>query len=108
MPDALYELLFARLHDGANLVRVVEAAGIIGRHVDRGLLCSVLDLGEDVVDDVLDDLEDALVLEPWGTEGWRFRHELLREVAAEGGAPQRGPGAACEGGRCSGARCGRG
>src|SRR5829696_2480888 len=22
-------------------------------------------------------------LEPWGTDGWRFRHELLREVAAE-------------------------
>jgi hypothetical protein len=24
-----------------------------------------------------------LVLEPWGTDSWRFRHELLREVAAE-------------------------
>ena len=83
VPDALYDLLFARLHDGVNLVRVVEAAGIIGRHVDRGLLCSVLDLGDDVVDDVIDELEDALVLEPWGTEGWRFRHELLREVVAE-------------------------
>jgi class 3 adenylate cyclase len=83
VPDALYELLFARLHDGANLVRVVEAAGIIGRHVDRGLLCSVCDFSEDMVDDVIDELEDALVLEPWGTEGWRFRHELLREVAAE-------------------------
>ena len=23
------------------------------------------------------------MLEPWGTDGWRFRHELLREVAAE-------------------------
>jgi hypothetical protein len=32
---------------------------------------------------VIDDLEDALVLEPWGTDSWRFRHELLREVAAE-------------------------
>ena len=27
VPDALYEPLFARLHDGANLVPVVEAAG---------------------------------------------------------------------------------
>ena len=41
------------------------------------------DLSEDEVDDVIDELEDALVLEPWGTDGWRFRHELLREVAAE-------------------------
>ena len=23
------------------------------------------------------------MLEPWGTGSWRFRHELLREVAAE-------------------------
>ena len=51
--------------------------------MDRGLLCSVVDLSDDEVDDVIDELEDALVLEPWGTDGWRFRHELLREVAAE-------------------------
>ncbi len=83
VPDALYEPLFARLRATANVVPVVEAAGVIGREMDRGLLCSVVDLREDEVDDVIDELEDALVLEPWGTEGWRFRHELLREVAAE-------------------------
>ena len=55
-----------------------SAARLIG-----GLLCSVVDLSDDEVDDVIDELEDALVLEPWGTDGWRFRHELLREVAAE-------------------------
>ena len=27
------------------------------------------------------------VLEPWGPDGWRFRHELLREVAAEVAPP---------------------
>ena len=43
----------------------------------------MVDLSDDEVDDVIDELEDALVLEPWGTDGWRFRHELLREVAAE-------------------------
>ena len=42
-----------------------------------------VDLSDDEVDDVIDELEDALVLEPWGTDSWRFRHELLREVAAE-------------------------
>ena len=87
VPDALYEPLFARLRATANVVPVVEAAGIAGRHVDRGLLCSVVDLSEDEIDDVLDELEDALVLEPWGTDGWRFRHELLREVAAEVAPP---------------------
>ena len=87
VPDALYEPLFARLRATANVVPVLEAAGIAGRHVDRGLLCSVVDLSEDEIDDVLDELEDALVLEPWGTDGWRFRHELLREVAAEMAPP---------------------
>ena len=83
VPEALYDRLFARLRARANVVPVVEAAAVIGRQIDRGLLCSVVDLTDDEVDDVLDELEDALVLEPWGTDGWRFRHELLREVAAE-------------------------
>jgi tetratricopeptide (TPR) repeat protein len=83
VPEALYEPLFARLRASANVVPVVEAAAVIGRHIERGLLCSVVDLREDEVDGVIDELEDALVLEPWGSDGWRFRHELLREVAAE-------------------------
>ena len=83
VPEALYEPLFARLRASANAVPVVEAAAVIGRQVDRGLLCSVVDLTDDEIKDVIDELEDALVLEPWGTDGWRFRHELLREVAAE-------------------------
>ena len=73
----------ARLRASAKVVPVVEAAAVIGRQMDRGLLCSVVDLGEDEVDDVIAELEAASVLEPWGTDVWRFRHELLREVAAE-------------------------
>ena len=83
VPEALYEPLFARLRASANVVPVLEAAAVIGRQMDRGLLCAVVDLSDDEVDDVIDELEDALVLEPWGTDNWRFRHELLREVAAE-------------------------
>jgi class 3 adenylate cyclase/tetratricopeptide (TPR) repeat protein len=83
VPEALYEPLFARLRASANVVPVVEAAAIIGRHVDRGLLRSVVDLAGDDFEDAIGELENALVLEPWGTDGWRFRHELLREVAAE-------------------------
>ena len=103
VPEALYEPLFARLRASANVVPVVEAAAVIGRQMDRGLLCSVVDLSDDEVDDVIDELEDALVLEPWGTDSWRFRHELLREVAAEL-APQCAPRAARQGGRCPGRR----
>ena len=83
VPETLYEPLFARLRASPKVVPVVEAAAVIGRQIDRRLLCSVVDLSDDEVDDVIDELEDALVLEPWGSDGWRFRHELLREVAAE-------------------------
>ncbi len=83
VPEALYEPLFARLRASANAVPVVQAAGIIGRHVDRGLLGTVCTMSETDIDDVIDELEDALVLEQWGADGWRFRHELLREVAVE-------------------------
>ena len=66
-----------------NVVPVLEAAAVIGRQMDRGLLCAVVDLSDEEVDNVIDELDDALVLERWGTDDWRFRHELLREVAAE-------------------------
>ncbi len=83
VPESLYEPLFARLRASPKVVPVVEAAAVIGREIDRRLLCTVVDLSNDEVDDVIDQLEDALVLEPLGSDGWRFRHELLREVAAE-------------------------
>jgi len=83
VPEGLYEPLLARLRASANVVPVVEAAALIGRQLDRDLLRSVVDLSDDVLDGVLGELEDARVLEPWGTNGWRFRHELLREVATE-------------------------
>jgi class 3 adenylate cyclase/tetratricopeptide (TPR) repeat protein len=83
VPEALYEPLFARLRASANAVPVVQAAGIIGRHVDRGLLGTVCTMSEADVDDVIVELEKALVFEQWGVDGWRFRHELLREVAVE-------------------------
>jgi len=83
VPETLYEPLFARLRASPKVVPVIEAAAVIGRQFDLGLLRSVVDLGDDEVDDAIDELEDALVLEPCGAGNWRFRHELLREVAAE-------------------------
>ncbi len=83
VPGARYEPLFARLRASANVMAVLEAAAVIGHQMDRRLLCSVVDLSDDDVDDVIDELENALVLEPRGTDRWRFRHELQREVAAE-------------------------
>ncbi len=87
VPEALYEPLFARLRASAHAVPVVRAAAIIGRQGDRSELQAVLDLTDAEIDDAIDELEDAQVFEPWDVDGWRFRHELLREVAAEFAPP---------------------
>lgn len=83
VPEGLYEPLLARLRASAGVVPVVEAAALIGRQVDEDLLRSVVDLSDDVLDGVVDELADARVLEPAGPSAWRFRHELLRELAME-------------------------
>lgn len=83
VPEALYEPLFARLRASPNVLPLVEAAAVIGRDVDRALFLAVCDLDESQIDAVIDELLDALVFEPSGPDGWRFRHELLREVAGE-------------------------
>jgi class 3 adenylate cyclase/tetratricopeptide (TPR) repeat protein len=84
VPEALYEPLFAALHHShTDVVPVVEAAAVIGRAGDLPLLRAVV--GDDAkdVDGVVAELVRARVLERRGNDGWRFRHELLREVAAE-------------------------
>jgi class 3 adenylate cyclase/tetratricopeptide (TPR) repeat protein len=85
VPEALYEPLFATLqqHTHADVVPVVEAAAVIGRAGDLALLRSVVAQDAGDVDNVVTELVRARVLERRGTDGWRFRHELIREVAAE-------------------------
>jgi tetratricopeptide (TPR) repeat protein len=88
VPEALYEPLFAGLHHPhGDVVPVVEAAAVIGRAGDLSLLRSVVGRDAKDVDDVVAKLIRARVLEPRATDGWRFRHELLREVAAEVAPP---------------------
>jgi class 3 adenylate cyclase/predicted ATPase len=83
VPDALYEPLFSRLRASDTTIQVVEAAATIGREFDRDTLRSVLDMSEAELDDAIRDLEAVLVFEPRAVDSWRFRHELLREVAYE-------------------------
>ena len=83
VPETLYEPLRARLRGSPAVVRVAEAAAVIGRHGDRSLLAAVVGLDTDQLGRVINELQDVRVFEPYGTDGWGFRHELLREVAAE-------------------------
>jgi tetratricopeptide (TPR) repeat protein len=83
IPEALYEPLFARLYTRGDVVPVVEAAAVIGRAGDLPLLRSVVGRDAKDLENVVTELVRARVLERRGTDAWRFRHELLREVAAE-------------------------
>jgi class 3 adenylate cyclase/tetratricopeptide (TPR) repeat protein len=83
VPDTLYEALLARLPSSTNAVRVAQAAAIIGSVVERGMLQSVVDLAQDDIDQGIEELTDRRILQPVREDLWRFRHELLREVAAE-------------------------
>ena len=90
VPEALYAPLFARLHARTDVLPVVEAAAVIGRNGDVGLLRAVVEGAESGadVDSVVAELVSAGVFEST-YDGWRFRHELLREVAAELAPPSR-------------------
>lgn len=86
VPEALYEPVFARLHrPDADVIPVLEAAAVLGRAGDTTLLRAVVDDGDGAidVDGVIAELVSARVLVPIGDTGWRFRHELFREVASE-------------------------
>lgn len=83
VPDTLYEALMARLQSSRHAPLVVEAAALIGRQIDHRLLSSVVQLDTREVDALLDEFTRGGVLQRVGKDSWRFRHELLREVAAE-------------------------
>ncbi|MGB3331556.1 MAG: adenylate/guanylate cyclase domain-containing protein [Mycobacterium sp.] len=82
-PDALYEPLFSRLRASDTTIEVVEAAATIGREFDRAILSSVVEMTESGLDAALQALAAARVFLPAAKDRWRFRHELLREVAYE-------------------------
>ncbi|HET9876335.1 MAG TPA: adenylate/guanylate cyclase domain-containing protein, partial [Mycobacterium sp.] len=82
-PDTLYEPLLSRLRASDTAIQVVEAAATIGREFDHAILRSVVDMTDSDLDQAIHDLEAALVFEPTAVGNWRFRHELLREVAYE-------------------------
>ena len=82
MPAALYEPLVARLYAAPAALPVAAAAAAAGQAVDRSLLADTMAMPSEDLDSSLRTLVDAEILEPIGSR-YRFRHELLREVAYE-------------------------
>lgn len=83
VPDALYDPLLSQLYAERLGVPIAEAAAVIGREFDGSLLRAVVELSENELDAAMARLITSAVVEPVSTDSWRFRHELLREVAFE-------------------------
>jgi class 3 adenylate cyclase/tetratricopeptide (TPR) repeat protein len=85
VPAALYEPLVARLYVTPTALPVAATAAAAGQEVDRSLLAATITLPAEELDSTLQALLDAQILEPVAgrPERYRFRHELLREVAYE-------------------------
>jgi class 3 adenylate cyclase/tetratricopeptide (TPR) repeat protein len=85
VPKVLYEPLVARLYATPAALPVAATAAAAGQEVHRALLAATMSIEEEELDAPLRELVEAAVLEP--IEGrsvrYRFRHELLREVAYE-------------------------
>jgi class 3 adenylate cyclase/tetratricopeptide (TPR) repeat protein len=85
VPAALYEPLVARLYQTPDALPVAATAAAAGQSVERSVLSRTITIPAEELDSALAALVERHVLEPVGGPGerYRFRHELLREVAYE-------------------------
>lgn len=80
VPGAIQELLDRRLQRMPDETRqVLQTASVLGRTFDYALLRDTLQLPERTVLDALDDAIAGYIVEE-ATDGYRFRHNLLREA----------------------------
>ncbi|MGH2760943.1 MAG: ATP-binding protein, partial [Actinomycetota bacterium] len=88
IPTSLQQSLAARLDRLGDARELAQVAAVVGRDFDGKLLASMVDRDEAAVTGDLHALEDAGLLERTmaasnGVEVYRFRHELVRDVAYE-------------------------
>lgn len=82
VPEPLYEPLVAHLYAAPDALPVAAVAAAAGTQPERALIAAALELPDEELDAALARLVDIEVLTPSG-DRFRFRHELLREVAYE-------------------------
>ena len=82
LPDSLADTLLARVEARSTVARdVLRIAAVAGRTVDHGLLAAVAELSEDDLTAALREaVESYLLASDCATEGYSFRHALLREA----------------------------
>ena len=85
VPEVLYEPLVARLYATRAALPVAATVAAAGQEIERSLLTATMSIPADELDSTLRALVDARVLESVEDRPnrYRFRHELLREVAYE-------------------------
>jgi tetratricopeptide (TPR) repeat protein len=81
VPASLHASLIARLDRVAEARPLVEAAAVIGREFDIGLLAQVLDRSAATLGPVLERLAEAELLQRRAAGGFRFRHALIQDAA---------------------------
>jgi serine/threonine protein kinase/tetratricopeptide (TPR) repeat protein len=90
LPRSIHELVGRRLQGLPLEARgLAEAAAVLGRETDGGLVQAVSALADEPYFEALDELFRRQVLEASGPERVRFLHDQLREVALEGIAAER-------------------
>ncbi len=82
VPDPLYEPLVAHLYAAPAALPVAAVAAAAGTLPERDLIAATLGLPDKELDAALALLVDVEILTPF-EDRYRFRHELLREVAYE-------------------------
>ena len=82
LPDSLRDTLLARVEAQSTVVRdVLRIAAVAGRTVDHALLAAVAELSEDDLTGALREAVESYLLAPdSSTQGYSFRHALLREA----------------------------
>jgi AAA ATPase domain len=84
-PASLRDLIVARAAAlGTETLAVLEAAAVVGREFDAGLLARVAQLDDERLDDVLDGAERAGLVVPAGGPGrFAFHHLLIGHILYE-------------------------
>lgn len=85
VPAALYEPLVARLYETPAAIPVAATAAAAGQEIDFSLLAAAIGLPAEELEPTVQGLLEAHILQQVAgrSERYRFRHELLREVAYE-------------------------